>query len=84
MRTPGDLPMSNRTTDSAYQKSTDQNWTYGDYYSWLDGERWELIDGVAYNITPAPSSRHQELSGGRLPTTSGANDVRCMLWPGDL
>src|SRR5665647_2743669 len=26
-------------------------------------ERWELINGQAYNMTPAPSRRHQEISG---------------------
>jgi len=36
--------------------------TYADYLRWPDDERWELIDGVAYNMTPAPSIRHQRLS----------------------
>ncbi|MCX7011378.1 MAG: Uma2 family endonuclease [Candidatus Sumerlaeota bacterium] len=35
--------------------------TYGDYLQWQDGERWELIDGVAYNLSPAPSRRHQRM-----------------------
>lgn len=35
--------------------------TYGDYRTWDDGERWELIDGVAFNMSPAPSPRHQIL-----------------------
>lgn len=34
--------------------------TYADYYSWDDEERWELIDGVAYNMSPAPVRRHQQ------------------------
>lgn len=33
--------------------------TYRDYLSWPDGERWELINGVAYNMSPAPVRRHQ-------------------------
>ncbi len=33
--------------------------TYGDYRTWDDDERWELIDGVAYCMSPAPSPRHQ-------------------------
>lgn len=37
--------------------------TYGDYLRWDDGERWELIDGVTYNMTPAPSRHHQQISG---------------------
>jgi Uma2 family endonuclease len=33
--------------------------TYRDYLSWPEGERWELINGVAYDMSPAPSRRHQ-------------------------
>ena len=38
-------------------------YTYNEYCSWPEDERWELIDGVAYNMSPAPSSRHQGISG---------------------
>lgn len=41
----------------------DQKYTYGDYYSWHDDERWELIEGVPYNMTPAPLRIHQEILG---------------------
>lgn len=37
--------------------------TYSDYLKWDDNQRWELIDGVAYNMTPAPRTQHQILSG---------------------
>lgn len=33
--------------------------TYADYRSWPDDERWELIDGVAFSMSPAPTRRHQ-------------------------
>jgi hypothetical protein len=33
--------------------------TYRDYLTWPEGERWELINGVAYDMSPAPSRRHQ-------------------------
>ena len=36
--------------------------TYGNYVTWPDDERWELIDGYAYNMSPAPSTRHQRIS----------------------
>ena len=36
--------------------------TYKEYCSWPNDERWELIDGVAYDMSPAPSSRHQRIS----------------------
>ncbi|WP_021169159.1 hypothetical protein SOV_39580 [Sporomusa ovata DSM 2662] len=41
----------------------DQRYTYGEYVTWDDNECWELIDGVAYNMSPAPSRRHQEVAG---------------------
>jgi Uma2 family endonuclease len=49
-------------------KGTDRSYTYRDYCGWPEEERWELIDGVAYDMSPAPSRKHQELSReiGRL------------------
>jgi Uma2 family endonuclease len=38
-------------------------YTYREYRQWDDTERWELIDGHAYNMTPAPSRAHQEICG---------------------
>lgn len=38
-----------------------QKYTYTDYLSWPSAERWELIDGVPYSMSPAPSRRHQEI-----------------------
>ena len=38
-------------------------YTYADVLDWPEDERWELIDGVAYDMTPAPSRRHQEIIG---------------------
>jgi len=35
--------------------------TYGDYCRWPDDERWELIDGDAYDMSPAPARTHQQL-----------------------
>jgi Uma2 family endonuclease len=40
----------------------DNKFTYKEYCSWPDDERWELIDGLAYDMSPAPSSRHQKIS----------------------
>lgn len=36
--------------------------TYNDYVGWPDDERWEVISGEAYAMTPAPSIRHQLIS----------------------
>jgi Uma2 family endonuclease len=43
-------------------KRADHKFTYVDYSMWPDDERWELIDGAAYNMSPAPTSRHQNTS----------------------
>jgi Uma2 family endonuclease len=41
--------------------SPDRRYTYRDYKTWPDNERWELINGVAYAMTPAPSTSHQSV-----------------------
>lgn len=35
---------------------------YSDYVTWPNDERWELIDGVPYNLTLAPTPRHQKVA----------------------
>jgi Uma2 family endonuclease len=35
-------------------------YTYQDYLTWNDDERWEIIDGVPYCMTPSPAPSHQE------------------------
>ena len=44
-------------------KKADRVYTYADYLTWSDDERWELIDGAAYAMVPAPSIEHQRISG---------------------
>lgn len=41
----------------------DDRFTYRDYKTWPEDERWELIDGVAYAMSPAPRRKHQTLLG---------------------
>ncbi len=36
-----------------------QEFTYGDYLTWPDDERWQIIDGIAYDMSPAPTLDHQ-------------------------
>jgi Uma2 family endonuclease len=40
---------------------TERHFTYGDYRRWPDDERWELIDGRPFNMSPAPTRLHQKL-----------------------
>lgn len=35
--------------------------TYGDYLTWPEDVRYELIDGIAYRMAPAPTRVHQEV-----------------------
>ena len=44
-------------------KKIEKKFTYADYVAWPDDERWELIDGEAYDMSPAPSVRHQKITG---------------------
>jgi Uma2 family endonuclease len=39
----------------------DERFTYADYMKWPETERWELLEGVPVNMTPAPSRYHQEI-----------------------
>lgn len=36
------------------------NYSYADYLTWPEEEKWELLDGIAY-MSAAPSRRHQEV-----------------------
>ena len=46
---------------SIIRSKIEVKYTYADYLTWSDDERWELIDGIPYNMTPAPSRSHQEV-----------------------
>jgi len=36
--------------------------TYGEYCGWPEDQRYELIDGLAFAMAPAPTRQHQRLS----------------------
>jgi len=38
-------------------------YTVADYLNWPDDERWELIAGEVYNMSPAPTVKHQSIVG---------------------
>lgn len=44
------------------QTTYEAEYTYADYLSWDDQERWELINGEVWDMSPAPSRIHQEVS----------------------
>lgn len=41
----------------------ENRYTYSDYAKWNDGIRYELIDGIAYMMSPSPSRIHQGILG---------------------
>jgi len=43
-------------------KKEGTRFNYSDYLKWPEEERWEIISGAAYNMTPAPSTHHQRVS----------------------
>jgi Uma2 family endonuclease len=70
------MPMS---TATAYN---DHSFTWSDYRVWPDDERWEIVGGEAYDMSPAPLTRHQlilgELGGQMYEHFKGH---RCRVWP---
>ncbi len=42
-------------------KKRAEKYTCSDYLTWPDDERWEIIGGEAYNMTPAPGIKHQNV-----------------------
>ncbi|MCF7915964.1 MAG: Uma2 family endonuclease [Spirochaetaceae bacterium] len=44
-------------------RKEERAFTYADYLSWPAEERWELIDGAAYDMSPVPNRRHQGIVG---------------------
>lgn len=68
-------------------KKDDRLYFYRDYRGWPDDERWELIDGVAWNMSPAPSMAHQALSmelGHSIRSFLGKGGCRVFAAPFDV
>jgi len=47
-------------------RKIDKTFTYSDYAAWPDDKRYEIINGAAYSMAPAPSERHQGVSAQLL------------------
>lgn len=61
--------------------------TWSDYRSWPDDERWELIDGVAYAMSLAPSIKHQDVSlrlSSRIEQQLRGRSCRLFVAPTDV
>jgi Uma2 family endonuclease len=71
----------------ALPKTSDRRFTYADYRQWPDDERWELIDGVAYAMAPAPTISHQTMTGQLFRQIDQALDgspCRALIAPVDV
>lgn len=71
----------------ALPKTSDRRFTYADYREWPGDERWELIDGEAYAMAPAPSISHQTLAGQLFRQIDEALDgapCRALIAPVDV
>lgn len=65
----------------------DRKFTYADYATWPEEQRWELIDGEAYDMTPAPSTLHQTVVGNclmLLNRSTAGTPCRCFVAPTDV
>ncbi|MEY6434289.1 Uma2 family endonuclease [Thioalkalicoccus limnaeus] len=61
--------------------------TYADYLAWPDEVRYELIDGEAYLMAPAPTLEHQEVVGEiyyQLRTALPDGNCRPFIAPVDV
>ena len=61
--------------------------TYGDLLSWPEDSRYELIDGVAYLMSPAPARVHQEVVGelfGQIRNALQSGPCRAYVAPFDV
>ena len=71
----------------ALQQRDDHYYTYADYLTWPEDVRYELIDGTAWLMSPAPGRRHQEVVGEIFFQTRQALDgknCRAYLAPFDV
>lgn len=61
--------------------------TYGDYLAWPEDVRYELIEGIAYLMAPAPTPRHQHFAGGiyvQLYNQLGDSACQVLIAPVDV
>jgi len=59
----------------------EDRFTYADYLTWDDEQRWELIEGEAFCMSPGPNRRHQELLLALArPFADYLDDKRCTVF----
>jgi len=59
-----------------------ERYTYADYLNWPNDERWEIIGGEPYSMSPAPSRQHQQILGALFAKIySYLEDKTCRVYP---
>lgn len=61
--------------------------TYADYLTWPESERWEVIEGVVFDMSPAPGTEHQAVSfrlGGILYSFLKGKECQAFAAPFDV
>jgi len=62
-------------------------YTWSDYQGWPDDRRWEVIGGDAYDMSPAPLTRHQTIVGElhlQLATFLKGHKCKAFVSPTDV
>jgi Uma2 family endonuclease len=58
-----------------------RGYSWADYLAWPESERWEIIGGEAFGMSPAPLSRHQFIVGRLAAQWFAFLDRKpCELW----
>jgi Uma2 family endonuclease len=79
--------MPKHAVDGTSPLKQDERFTYRDYKTWPEDERWELIDGVAFAMSPAPRRKHQNLGiqfAAQLDTFFAGKPCRPHIAPVDV
>lgn len=69
------------------KKKYKDHFTYSEYKTWKEEERWEIIEGEAFDMSPAPGTSHQKVSGEIFRQLANFLDTRpCQVFaaPFDL
>ena len=70
---------------SGRKKSKDSPCTWDDYQSWHDDQRWEIIEGEAYAMTPSPLERHQRILADLMIELHGFFKTKnCRVYPAPM
>jgi len=57
-------------------------YTWNDYRQWDDGQRWEIVGGEAYAMSPAPLLRHQRIQAELTRQFANHFDGKpCQMFP---